>query len=202
MDRVLTTEDANAEVASELNRSQVLPRENARGGYALANCATLTIAILHGVADESLAQVVSSLGLNLRMAGLPDLDGLTLASPDILVVSLPGPVPLHRIGLLIGQLRWRKPDLVVMLSESTMRTKFNFSVDLVFDASARQQHFRDMIVQASQMLRISRMTRKTTEPKSVGLFRASLDRKKVLFRGIAKVALPKSASALLSHAVQ
>jgi hypothetical protein len=175
MDRVLTTEDGNAEVASELNLSQVLLRENARRGDAVANCATLTIAVLHCVADESLEQVVSSLGLNLRMAWLPDLDDLILASPDVLVVGLSGPVPLHRVGLLIRQLRWRKPDLVVMLSESTMRMKFNFSIDLVFDASARQQHFRDMIVQATQMLRISRITRKATEPKPVGLPKSALD---------------------------
>lgn len=185
---------------SERKDQVALRLQHGRNGDAAPSPAPLTIAILQGDTDQSLEQAALSIGLNVCMAGPSDLDTLPLSSPDILVVSLPGAVPIRRIGLLIAQLRWRKPDLVVLLSDAMVGMKYDFDVDVIFDAYSRPMHLHDVLLQAGQMLRLSRIAKKTSEPVPTGLLHHAAQPRSNLFGGIARLPLAMSATVLLSRA--
>lgn len=82
-------------------------------------------------------------------------------APDALVADAPLPVSLQRLGLLIRQLHWGRPDGVVMMARQGRPIDHSLAnqIDLIFPRDMRPDQLAASFFRASWLLRMTRMGR-------------------------------------------
>jgi hypothetical protein len=138
---------AKAEVASTLPSSLVPALFPSQG----SGPAVLTVAVLSNTVPEWLT-AMAGLGLRLLCVGA---DGATLLPqdrPDVLFIDAPFVLSDRRLSLLVTQLRWGRPDLVVVVADGMIGQTYEFGHDLNFDPKLGSVHAADALAVAISVL--------------------------------------------------
>lgn len=154
---------AKAEVAATLPSSLVpalLPSQGSGAGV-------LTVAVLSDTIPEWLF-AMAGLGLRLLCVGGDGALLLPQDRPDVVFIDAPFVLSQRRLALLITQLRWGQPDLVVVVADGMIGQDYGFSHDLSFDPSLGPDHTGDALAVALTVL--SRRRAGATAPRQKTLF--------------------------------
>ncbi len=178
---------AKAEVAATLSSSLVpalLPSQ------ASGAAAEVTVAVLSEEVPEWLC-AMAGLGLRLLCVGQKGAQLLPQDRPDVLIIDAPFVMSERRLALLVAQLRWGKPDLVVVVADGMIGQGYGFAPDLNFDPSLGSAHAGDALAVALTL--VSRRREGSGAPRQKALFvpvlrRPSLRRTR-LFDGSAPAGL-------------
>lgn len=101
--------------------------------------------------------------------------------PDVLVLDLPFALSPRRIALLIRQLRWGRPDLVVAVADGMIGRKYGFDHDLNFDPCPQAGEAGDALAVAATLSRLRRQARAAKALVPPALLRRSVPRRTSLF---------------------
>ena len=127
------------------------------------------------------------------LATLPDqgqavicLDGAeaTLAPrlcPDVLVLDMPLVLAPQRVALLIRQLRWGRPELVIAVADGMIGRKYGFDHDLNFDPRPEAGEAADALAVAVTLAQVRRQTGTAKSLAAPALLRRNVPRKIHLF---------------------
>lgn len=138
---------AKAEVAATHPSSLVPALLPSQGSGA----AVLTVAVLSDAVPEWLF-VMAGLGLRLLCVGADGALLLPQDRPDVLFIDTSFVMSKRRLALLITQLRWGRPDLVVVVADGMIGQDYGFSHDLNFDPSLGPDHTSDALAVALTVL--------------------------------------------------
>lgn len=142
----------------------------------------VTVAVLSRGTPEWLAVFAAS-GVRVLCVGAEGAEFLPQDAPDVLVIDAPLAVTAFRLSLLVRQLRWAKPDLVVLLADGAQGALAAASYDLSFDPAQGAEHIEDAFAVARHLLSHSRIrapeTPVGTQP---AVLRRSAPRRVALFR--------------------
>lgn len=138
---------AKAEVAATLPSSLVPALLPSQGSGA----APLTVAVLSDTVPEWLF-AMAGLGLRLLCVGAEGAQLLPQDRPDVLFIDAPFVLTERRLALLLTQLRWGQPDLVVVLADGMIGQGYGFDHDLNFDPSLGPDHAGDALAVALTIL--------------------------------------------------
>ncbi len=139
--------EAKAEVAPTLQSSLVPALLPSQGPGA----SVLTVAVLADRVPEWLSSL-AGLGLRLLCVGADGAALLPQDQPDILFIDAPFVLSDRRISLLVTQLRWGRPDLVVVLADGMIGQEHGFPHDLNFDPALGPEHAGDALAVALSIL--------------------------------------------------
>lgn len=154
---------AKAEVAATLSSALVpalLPSQE-------SGAAVLTVAVLSETVPEWLC-AMAGLGLRLSCVGRNGAQLLPQDQPDVLVIDTPFALSERRLALLLTQLRWGRPDLVVVVADGMVGQTYGFAHDLNFDPSLGSVHAGDALAVALTLL--SRRRAGSSAPRKKALF--------------------------------
>lgn len=166
--------DAKAEVDSTLS-SSLVPSQG-------PGAQILTIAVLADGCPAWLAALAGQ-GVRLLCVGADGAALLPQDQPDILFVDAPFVLSHRRLALLITQLRWARPDLVVVVADGMVGQDYGFAHDLNFDPSLGMVHAGDALAVSLAILARKRLPAQPAPRKSlsVPLLRRPSVRRKSLF---------------------
>lgn len=143
----------------------------------------LTVAVLSDGCPDWLSMLAGQ-GMRLLCVGAEGAALLPQDQPDILFIDAPFVLTNRRLNLLLAQLRWARPDLVVVLADGMIGQDHGFSHDLSFDPSLGRIHAGDALAVALAILARKRFPEGTARRKllSVPLLRRPSVRRERLFR--------------------
>jgi hypothetical protein len=72
--------------------------------------------------------------------------------PDVLFIDAPFVLSDRRLSLLVTQLRWGRPDLVVVVADGMIGQTYEFGHDLNFDPKLGSVHAADALAVAISVL--------------------------------------------------
>lgn len=147
-----------------------------------ANRAPLRAAVLSDRATDTMA-ALARLDITAIDATRADLALLTRDRPDILILDIaPGTLTARRIALLVAQLRWTRPDLVIAVAAGRSAIAQGFPVDLIFDATAPLDMLETTLADLRHVLTHSRLRPTPTTGAAPALLRRAAERRASLFR--------------------
>lgn len=112
-----------------------------------------------------------------------DLALLRRDAPDMLVLDLdPGLVPPRRLALLVAQLGWARPDVVIAASRETARRAQGFAIDIIFDTEADDETLADTLATGRQLIALSRLRHAPVSEDAPAVLRHAAPRRRSLFR--------------------
>lgn len=101
--------------------------------------------------------------------------------PDILIIDSLLALSERRLSLLISQLRWGCPDMVVVLADGMIGARHDFAHDLNFDPTLGPMHVRAALVVAIMTLARTRPALALAQKGRPALLRRSSVRRTRLF---------------------
>lgn len=119
--------------------------------------------------------------LRLISADAEGAEWLPCHCPDILFVNNPSVLTDRRMALLIAQLRWGRPDLVVVLADGMIGVEYGFDHDISFDPSLGQDHVRTVLAAAISLLDQRRGGNRQSRRQPPALLRRKTPRRTQLF---------------------
>lgn len=116
----------------------------------------VTVAVLSSGTPDWLA-VLAATGARVLCVGEDGASFLPQDRPDVLIVDSPLVLSARRTALLIRQLTWSKPDLVVLVADGMLGQVRGFDHDLSFDPALGAAHVEDAFAVARHLLCHSRL---------------------------------------------
>lgn len=118
---------------------------------AIPSAGGLTVAILSRAVPDYAAALVGAgarvLCVDSDAAGLLPQD-----RPDVLIVDAPTDLTPRRIALLVAQLRWSNPDLVLLLADGRAAADYGCPNTLHFDPTLGPAHAEDALALARLLI--------------------------------------------------
>lgn len=150
---------------------------------AIPSAQGLTVAIIGPVVPDYAAAFVAA-GAQVHCVDMDGVGALPQERPSILIVDQPAKVSARRVALLVAQLRWGNPDLVVLVADGMVGVDYGFPHDLSFDPKLGPAHAEDTLSVARHLLCHSRIRAAANLPAPVVpvLRPATGERRKTLFR--------------------
>lgn len=146
---------------------------------AIPSAEGLTVAILsHRIPDYAAALVAAGarvLCVDADAAGLLPQD-----RPDVLIVDAPAELSPRRITLLVAQLRWANPDLVLLLADGRAAADYGCPNTLHFDPTLGPAHAEDALAMARHLIHEARGQGRTAP--AIPVLRREGQRRMTLFR--------------------
>lgn len=137
----------------------------------------LTVAILSQTVPDYAAALVTA-GARVLCVDAEGARLLPQDSPDVLIVDAPAGLSQRRLTLLVAQIRWGNPDLVLLLTEEELVTDHGCPNTIHFDPSLGTAHAEDALAMARYLIDDAR----TARGPSVPLLRREGQRRLHLFR--------------------
>lgn len=117
---------------------------------------TITVAVLSQETPDWLAPLAAT-GARVLCVGAEGAALLPQDQPDVLIVDTPLAMTSRRVALLVRQLCWAKPDLVVLVADGMVGAATGFDHDLTFDPALGATHIEDAFAVARHLLCHSRL---------------------------------------------
>lgn len=140
----------------------------------------LTVAVLSADYPDWLS-TLADIGAQLVCIGAEGAYLLPRLCPDILFLDAASPLSERRTALLVAQLRWGCPDLVVVLADGIIGQRHAFRHDLNFDPALGGDHARDALAVAVALLLRRQSGQAPTNRRPPALLRRTAPRRTRLF---------------------
>lgn len=118
---------------------------------------------------DPLAEVLKLAGFRVEHWSADQLSLFACCTPDALVADSPLPVSMRRLGLLIRQMQWARPDSIVMMAGQgrSIEQKIAAQIDLIFPRDMVPAQLAASFVRASWLLRMTRLGQGAAAQKPV-----------------------------------
>lgn len=142
----------------------------------------LTVAILAPCLPPY-ASALAAAGARVLCADGAEAGLLVQNAPDMVIIDAPAGLSPRQIALLLAQLRWGCPDLVVLVASGMIGAGYGFDFDMTFDPGLGADHAADALAMARHLLCHSRLRDcDTALSGGVALLRRDAPRRMDLFR--------------------